>query len=76
MSTRKLLPFSVDALLSGTTGIYCRSPIFMKSMVIGYQIWGHSLISYIQGVPKKMSLFSGFEFLTLGGVFIRVKMVL
>ena len=70
MSTRKLLPFSVDALLSGTTGIYCRSPIFMKSMVIGYQIWGHSLISYTQGVPKKMSLLSGFEFLTLGWVFL------
>ena len=29
--------------------------------------------SELQGVPKKMSLLSGFEFLTLGGVFLGVK---
>ena len=27
----------------------------------------------IQGVPKKMVILSGFEFLTLGGVFLGVK---
>ena len=27
----------------------------------------------LQGVPKKMVILSGFEFLTLGGVFIGVK---
>ena len=30
----------------------------------------------LQGVPKKMSLLSGFEFLTLGGVFLGVKKIL
>ena len=28
---------------------------------------------YLQGVPRRMLLLSGFEFLTLGGVFLGVK---
>ena len=28
---------------------------------------------YLQGIPKKMVILSGFEFLTLGGVFLGVK---
>ena len=28
---------------------------------------------YVQGVPKRMLLLSGFEFLTFGGVFLGVK---
>ena len=28
---------------------------------------------YLQGIPKKMVIMSGFEFLTLGGVFLGVK---
>ena len=31
------------------------------------------VLLYLQGVPKKMVILSGFEFLTLGGVFTGVK---
>ena len=30
----------------------------------------------LQGVPKKMVIMSGFEFMTLGGVFLGVKIIL
>ena len=34
---------------------------------------GKNVQIYLQGVPKKMVILSGFEFLTLGGVFLGVK---
>ena len=37
------------------------------SVAVGYKY------QYLQGVPKKMVILSGFEFLTLGGVFLGVK---
>ena len=35
---------------------------------INYHLWVN-----LQGVPKKMVIWKGFEFLTLGGVFLEVK---
>ena len=53
--------------------MYLLSILRQESPVCCIQIDKKNLHLYIQGVPKKMLILSGFEFLTSGGVFLRVK---
>ena len=52
--------------------IICIRDSFYKLYVIHFVFKFESNV-YLQGVPKKMVILSGFEFLTLGGVFLGVK---